>query len=52
MLFSAAMPSKIRELAKKILYQPVEINIAISKPPEKLLQHAFEVYERQKDSSG
>ena len=29
------MPPKIRQLAKKILHHPVEINIAISKPPEK-----------------
>ena len=48
LLFSATMPGKIREMAKRILYQPLEINIAISKPPEKLLQLAFVVYEKQK----
>ncbi len=48
LLFSATMPEKIRQLAKKILHDPVEINIAISKPPEKIIQKAFVVYEPQK----
>ncbi len=48
LLFSATMPGKIRELARKILHEPVEINIAISKPPEKIIQKAFVVYEPQK----
>lgn len=48
LLFSATMPAKIRELARKILHEPVEINIAISKPPEKIIQKAYVVYEPQK----
>ena len=48
LLFSATMPSKMRDLAKKILHQPVEINIAISKPPEQIVQKAFIVYDAQK----
>ena len=48
LLFSATMPEKIRQLAKKILHEPVEINIAISKPPEKIIQKAYVVYEPQK----
>lgn len=48
LLFSATMPEKIRTLARRILHQPVEINIAISKPPEKIVQKAFVVYEPQK----
>lgn len=48
LLFSATMPDKIRQLARKILKTPVEINIAISKPPEKIVQKAFVVYEPQK----
>ncbi|TDO29274.1 DEAD/DEAH box helicase [Sediminibacterium goheungense] len=48
LLFSATMPQKMRELARKILHEPVEINIAISKPPEKIVQKAFIVYEAQK----
>lgn len=48
LLFSATMPVKIRELARKILKDPEEVNIAISKPPEKIIQEAFVVYEPQK----
>lgn len=48
LLFSATMPDKIRKLAMKILHNPAEINIAISKPPEKIVQEAFVVYEEQK----
>jgi superfamily II DNA/RNA helicase len=48
LLFSATMPDKIRQLARAILQQPVEINIAIAKPPEKIVQQAFVVYETQK----
>jgi superfamily II DNA/RNA helicase len=48
LLFSATMPEKIRQLAKKILHDPAEINIAISKPPEKIVQKAYVVYEPQK----
>lgn len=48
LLFSATMPEKIRQLAKRILHNPAEINIAISKPPEKVVQKAFVVYEPQK----
>ncbi|HMO63513.1 MAG TPA: DEAD/DEAH box helicase [Ferruginibacter sp.] len=48
LLFSATMPPKIRELAKKILHHPEEINIAISKPNEKITQLAYVLYDRQK----
>jgi ATP-dependent RNA helicase RhlE len=48
LLFSATMPHKIRELAKRILHQPVEVNISISKPPDKIKQLAYVVYEAQK----
>ena len=48
LLFSATMPENIRKLAKTILKDPVEVNIAISKPPEKIVQQAFVVYENQK----
>jgi ATP-dependent RNA helicase RhlE len=48
LLFSATMPPKIRMLAKKILHEPVEINIALSKPPEKIVQRAFILYDQQK----
>lgn len=48
LLFSATMPQKIRELARKILHNPEEVNISISKPPEKIIQEAFMVYDTQK----
>ncbi|MFL5728210.1 MAG: DEAD/DEAH box helicase, partial [Cytophagaceae bacterium] len=48
LLFSATMPPKIRQLANKILKNPAEINIAISKPAEGILQQAYVVYDSQK----
>lgn len=48
LLFSATMPQRIRELARKILQKPKEINIALAKPPEKIRQEAFVVFEKQK----
>ncbi len=48
LLFSATMPHKIRELARNILHKPEEVNISISKPPEKIIQQAFMVYDAQK----
>lgn len=48
LLFSATMPVEIRNLAKKILKNPVEISIAMSKPAERILQLAYVVYDKQK----
>ncbi len=48
LMFAATMPEKIRTLAKKVLNNPVEVSIAISKPAEKVLQVAYVVYETQK----
>ena len=48
LMFAATMPNDIRKLARKVLHQPVELNIAISKPAEKILQVAYAVYETQK----
>ena len=48
LLFSATIPLEIRELAKKVLTHPAEINIAMSKPAENILQLAYVVYEKQK----
>ena len=49
LLFSATMPSKIRVLANQILNKPEHINIAISKPPESIIQQAYVVYDKQKE---
>ncbi len=48
LMFAATMPDDIRKLARKVLHEPVELNIAISKPAEKILQVAYVVYETQK----
>ncbi|QBQ41810.1 DEAD/DEAH box helicase [Sphingobacterium psychroaquaticum] len=48
LLFSATMPPKIRTLAKKILVDPSEVNIAISKPSAGIDQQAYLVYDEQK----
>ncbi len=49
LLFSATMPPKIRALANRILKEPVEINIAISKPAEGILQQAYLAFDEQKE---
>ncbi len=46
--FSATMPPKMRELAKRIAHNPGEINIALSKPAAGVTQEAFLVYDNQK----
>lgn len=48
LMFSATMAPKIRSLAGKILKSPAEINIAMSKPAEGVLQAAYLAYEPQK----
>lgn len=47
-MFSATMPPKIRQLAKTILNQPEEVRIAVSRPPETIMQTAYICYEAQK----
>jgi len=42
------MPPKIRQLAKTILNEPVEVKIAISRPPESIMQTAYICSEGQK----
>ncbi len=48
LMFSATMPPKILQLAKSILNEPVEVSVALSKPPESIKQQAFIVYDTQK----
>lgn len=48
LLFSATMPPRIRTLAGKILNDPKEVNIAISKPADGILQQAYLVFDHQK----
>jgi len=48
LLFAATMPPTIRKLARSVLTKPQEINIAISKPAEKILQVAYLLNDNQK----
>lgn len=48
LLFSATMPNDIRRFSKQLLNDPVEVNIAISKPAENIMQGAYEVEDRGK----
>lgn len=48
--FSATMPPKIRKLTKQILKDPRQVDIAISKPAEGIVQQAYKVQEEQKAS--
>ncbi|HMN06956.1 MAG TPA: DEAD/DEAH box helicase [Flavobacteriales bacterium] len=48
LMFSATMAPAIRDLAKNILHDPLEISIALSKPAEGVKQEAYVVHEMQK----
>ena len=48
LLFSATMPPNIRQLANKLLHNPHQINIALSKPAEGVVQGAYMVFPDQK----
>ncbi len=48
LLFSATMPNKIRQFAQRILRNPEEISLAVSKPAERIDQQFYLAYERQK----
>ncbi|NCD69709.1 DEAD/DEAH box helicase [Mucilaginibacter sp. R11] len=48
LLFSATMPGKIRTLARSILKNPEQINIAISQPAVGISQQIYKVHDAQK----
>ncbi len=48
LMFSATMAPKIRKFANEILTDPKEVNIAIAKPAEGVLQAAYVCHEYQK----
>ncbi len=48
LMFSATMPPKIRTLAKKLLSDPEQINIALSKPAEGVSQEVYYLHDQQK----
>ena len=47
-MFSATMPTNIRKMAKAIMNNPAEVQIAVSRPPESIRQQAIDIYEAQK----
>ncbi len=47
-LFSATMPPKIAQLARSVMHDPVEVEIAVSKPAENIRQSVFECRESDK----
>ena len=47
-MFSATMPTKIRELAVSLLRNPVEVKLKVSRPAEKIQQSAYLCYDPQK----
>ncbi len=49
-MFCATMPANIRKMAKAIMHNPVEVQIAISRPPESIKQQAADIYELQKNN--
>lgn len=48
LMFSATMPGRIRTLAKSILNEPEQINIAISQPAAGISQQIYKVHDEQK----
>ena len=49
-MFSATMPSKIEDLARTLLKDPLNVKIAVSKPAEKIQQSAYVCYSPQKEA--
>ena len=47
-MFSATMPPKIRTMAAKLLKNPLQISLAISKPAEGIDQQVYKVHDEQK----
>jgi len=47
-MFSATMPSKVRELAVSLLNHPVEVKLKVSRPADKIRQQAYVCYDPQK----
>jgi superfamily II DNA/RNA helicase len=48
LMFSATMPNSIRQLAQKVLHNPVEISLSMSTPAEGVDQKVYLIFEEQK----
>jgi ATP-dependent RNA helicase RhlE len=49
-MFSATMPAKMRDLASKLMRNPEQVSISISKPAEGILQQAYNIHDTQKNA--
>lgn len=49
LMFSATMAKEIRKFARTLLHDPVEINLALSKPAEGVKQSVFLCFDEQKN---
>lgn len=47
-MFSATMPPKIEQLARRLLKKPALVKLAVSRPAEKIRQSAYVCYDKQK----
>ncbi len=50
LMFSATMPPKIRTFAAKLLHNPKEISLAVSKPAERVTQGVYMVNDNDKNA--
>jgi superfamily II DNA/RNA helicase len=50
LMFSATMPSKIKDMARKLLHDPVEIILSISKPAKGIKQQVYLTFDNQKEA--
>lgn len=48
LLFSATMPPRIRTLAKSVLHNPEQVNLAVSQPAAGITQQIYKVFDEQK----
>ncbi|CAG4995424.1 ATP-dependent RNA helicase CshA [Dyadobacter sp. CECT 9275] len=48
LMFSATMPGKIGELAKRILHEPEEVRLAVSRPADRIDQQFYMATDNQK----
>lgn len=49
LMFSATMPTAIKQLAKSVLHNPAEISLSVSKPAAGVTQKVFLCYDDQKE---
>lgn len=51
LLFSATMPAKIKQLAHKILQNPEEVTLSVSKPAKNVKQFVYLTHDNQKNQT-